>query len=63
MMIPARNQYFPGWRMEYSGFLMSQHYTHAGNNATICVDAAPEIVDKIKEGDQDGALLYFVQAT
>ena len=62
MMIPARNQCFPGWRMEYSGFLMSQHYKHTGNKEAICVDAAPEKVDKSNGGDQNGALLYFVQA-
>jgi len=62
MMVPARNQCFHGWRLEYSGHLMAEHHTHKGNKEAICVDGAPEITDKSIGADQNGALLYFVQA-
>ena len=61
IMIPARTTCYNGWALEYAGFLMSQHHSHAGNKDAICVDASPEVVPDSSSGDQNGALLYFVK--
>jgi len=61
IMIPARTTCYSGWRMEYSGFVMSEHYTYAGNKDAICVDASPEVLSGSSNGSEDGALLYFVK--
>jgi len=62
LMIPARNVCFPGWRREYAGFLMSMYYKYKGNKNAICVDAEAEITENSNDSNQDGALMYFVQA-
>ncbi|XP_029647712.1 uncharacterized protein LOC115221650 isoform X2 [Octopus sinensis] len=61
MMLPARTQCYAGWRAEYSGYLMSSHPGHKGRHEYVCVDHAPE-ADPAGYRDEDGALLYFVQA-
>jgi len=44
VMIPGRNTCYPGWRVEYSGYLMSgyRNHGHTGNTNAICIDAEPE---------------------
>jgi len=63
IMIPARTTCYSGWRVEYSGYLMSQHYTQPGSKETICVDASPEATTESTSASQDGALLYFMKTS
>ncbi|XP_036366812.1 uncharacterized protein LOC118767013 [Octopus sinensis] len=61
MMLPARTKCYPGWTIEYSGYLMTEYYKHKGRHEYVCVDYAPE-ADPAGYRNEDGALLYFVQA-
>ncbi|KAL3874763.1 hypothetical protein ACJMK2_037733 [Sinanodonta woodiana] len=61
LMIPGRTQCFPGWTMEYSGYLMSGYHGHNGATNYVCVDANPE-ARRGSSGNHDGHLLYVVQA-
>ncbi|XP_036355763.1 short-chain collagen C4-like [Octopus sinensis] len=61
MMLPARNECYTGWTAEYSGYLMSERHSHQGRHEYVCVDYAPE-ADPAGYRDENGALLYFVQA-
>jgi len=61
IMIPARTTCYRGWRLEYSGYVMTGHHSHAGNKNAICVDASPEVVPGSSSADHNGALLYFVK--
>ena len=38
------------------------YYNHKGNKDAICVDAEAEITENSNDANQDGALMYFVQA-
>ena len=57
--IPARNVCPSGWRKEYDGYLMTEHYAHKHSRDFLCVDKDAESVPGTR-GDNDGALLYFV---
>ncbi|CAI9737346.1 Hypothetical predicted protein [Octopus vulgaris] len=61
MMLPARTQCYAGWTAEYSGYLMTEHNGHKGRHEYVCVDNAPE-ADPAGYRNDDGTLLYFVQA-
>ncbi|XP_066299776.1 uncharacterized protein [Branchiostoma lanceolatum] len=61
VMIPARLSCPQGWSKEYSGYLMSAHYSHQNNKNFICVDGAPNLVPG-SSGSQTGARLYLVEA-
>ena len=61
IMIPARTTCYSGWRMEYSGYVMSDLHSHEGNKDAICVDASPEVLSNSSNGNENGALLYFIQ--
>ncbi|XP_036366567.1 short-chain collagen C4-like isoform X2 [Octopus sinensis] len=60
MMLPARTQCYAGWRAEYSGYLMTEHYKNKGRHEYVCVDYAPE-ADPAGYRNEGGALLYFVE--
>jgi len=60
VMIPAKNSCHDGWVLEYSGFLMSGYYGHSGRTTHICVDGEAEGLDD-SYGNQNGAMLYFVE--
>jgi len=60
IMIPARTTCYSDWKMEYTGYLMSQYVSHSGNKEAICVDASPEVTLDSNGGNQDGGLLYFL---
>ncbi|CAI9737338.1 Hypothetical predicted protein [Octopus vulgaris] len=62
MMLPARTQCYEGWATEYSGYLMSSHHQKKGRLEYVCVDHAPE-ADPAGYRNEDGAILYFVQAS
>ena len=38
LMIPGTDQCPGGWTSEYTGWLMSEHYTHKGHTMYVCVD-------------------------
>ncbi|XP_036366807.1 short-chain collagen C4-like [Octopus sinensis] len=61
MMLPARTRCYPGWTIEFSGYLMTARHDHKGRLEYVCVDYAPE-ADPAGYSNEDGALLYFVQA-
>ncbi|XP_041477184.1 uncharacterized protein LOC121425233 isoform X2 [Lytechinus variegatus] len=62
LMIPARNK-CPSdeWRLEYSGYLMSDSFGHA-RTEFVCFDRDMEAVPGTA-GNEDGALFYMVTAT
>ncbi|CAG2221521.1 unnamed protein product [Mytilus edulis] len=56
VMIPGRKSCYPGWKIEYYGYLASNSYAYKATSF-ICVDASPEFVQGGKE-NKDGNLLY-----
>ena len=58
-MLPGRDECYPGWVTEYSGFLAAEHHTHPGRSAFVCVDGNPEAAGEVS--NLDGALFYPVQ--
>ena len=61
IMIPGRNQCYPGWTMEYWGYLVSSADTFSTASNYACLDSRPEV----EAGDQnndDGRLMYVVEA-
>jgi len=60
IMIPAKGSCHDGWVLEYSGFLMSESYSHSGRTTHVCVDGEAEKLDG-SYGSQNGALFYFVE--
>ena len=63
IMIPARSNCYPGWNMEYTGYLMADYYAHPSATEYICVDADPEFVAIGQtSSNTNGHLLYLVEA-
>jgi len=62
LMIPGRNECYPGWTKEYSGYLAA-HITHASFSATnyICLDERSEFETGGARND-NGKLLYLTEA-
>ena len=60
-MIPAKTRCPSTWTMEYSGYLMSQHYTQY-RTMYECVDKSPNSIPG-SASSTDGALLYHVEAS
>ena len=61
LMIPAWRHCPSGWTVEYTGYLMTQHYTHT--KATYeCVDMNAESIPG-SSAQTDGGLFYHVEAT
>ena len=60
-MIPATTTCPSGWTREYYGYIMSGHYSHRGRTEFLCIDRAQKSLPG-SAGNQDGALLYHVQA-
>ena len=62
LMIPGRTKCYPGWTLEYAGYLMSGRYGHDdGATDYYCVDKDPENLPDGTRND-DGHILYFVEA-
>ena len=61
LMIPARNQLYNGWAMEYKGYLVGGHHAHPAASAFICLDGYAEV---IYDGapDQRGQFFNFAEA-
>ncbi|WAR30369.1 hypothetical protein MAR_032911 [Mya arenaria] len=64
VMIPGRNQCYPGWTKEYAGYLVSDlsgysDHKSSTNYACLDADAEYEIGDQV---DNNGKLMYLVEA-
>ncbi len=62
LMIPAKIVCPSGWTEEYQGYLMTAHYAHAHALEIICVDENAEARPGSSSGNENGALLYPVEA-
>ena len=60
LMMPARRSCNAGWRLEYTGYLASQHRDFH-RTEYLCLDEAPEVVQGGQD-NRDGALFYPVEA-
>ncbi|KAJ8311703.1 hypothetical protein KUTeg_011058 [Tegillarca granosa] len=60
IMIPGKSKCYDGWHIEYRGYLMAGHSSHAASNF-ICVDAYPDVISGTNKND-DQALIYAVQS-
>ena len=60
IMIPARTACYPGWTLEYWGYLMSGNRDLAAATNYYCVDADQEAIKGRGQND-NGYLLYFVE--
>ncbi|KAL4225201.1 hypothetical protein ACF0H5_015892 [Mactra antiquata] len=61
IMIPARNNCYPGWQLQYSGYLMTIHSTHPAATEYVCVDGNPDFIPH-GSANTNGNVLYFVEA-
>ena len=61
MMIPARTNCYPGWNLEYTGYMVSGYQGRPSPSDYVCVDADPEFIFR---GDAEtlGHRLYLVEA-
>ena len=57
LMIPGTDQCPGGWTTEYTGWLMSEHYTHKGRTMYVCVDKDAQPLPGLG-ADRNAALLY-----
>ena len=58
LMIPARNVCPSSeWRLEYTGYLMAERYSHH-RSEFVCMDRAME-AEASTQGNQDGSLFYI----
>ena len=60
IMIPGRKSCFPGWTIEYTGYLMTGRHTHHSTDY-YCIDGSPEDIHGGK-ANHNGYLLYFVES-
>ena len=61
VMIPGRDKCYPGFTLEYAGYLATSHYTHH-RTTHICVDREPEPSIPSQSGNNNDALLYAAEA-
>ncbi|XP_053399626.1 short-chain collagen C4-like [Mercenaria mercenaria] len=61
VMVPARAKCYPGWKEEYSGYLMSAYRSHPGPHNHICVDSDPEFIPRGSDNDNEH-ILYLMEA-
>ncbi|XP_060603552.1 uncharacterized protein LOC132756488 [Ruditapes philippinarum] len=61
LMVPGTKICPRPYSLQYKGYLMAGHYSHAAPSEFICVDGDPETINRSYE-DKEGYLLYFVQA-
>lgn len=61
VMIPARTSCYNGWHLEYTGYLMTMSRLYHSSSEYICVDKDPEVTSH-GSGDEDGNMLYIVEA-
>ncbi|XP_045204622.2 uncharacterized protein LOC123557287 [Mercenaria mercenaria] len=57
LMIPARESCYAGWKLEYSGYLMTNDHEHVGSHNHICVDSRPEFLPKNYGNDNEHTVM------
>ena len=63
IMIPAKTKCYPGWTLEFTGYLMAGYHNHEAATDYYCIDKEPENVVGGRESLNDnGYLLFFVEA-
>ena len=62
LMIPAKTECPSGWTEEYQGYLMGGYHDHLSSKESICVDENAEARPDSSTGNEDGALLYPIEA-
>lgn len=60
-MFPGRASCFPGWTLQYKGYLVSDYNVHSSSKNYECLDAAPEAVPNGNSND-DQSIVYLVEA-
>jgi hypothetical protein len=60
LMIPGRNRCYPGWHLEYSGYLMAGNHDQESASEYICMDARPETLQHSVQ-NEDGRLFRLVE--
>ena len=60
LMIPAKVNCPTNWTTEYTGYLMTERYTHPRSTYE-CIDKDPESVSGLNGRDNNNALLYHVE--
>ena len=60
-MFPGRATCFPGWTMEYAGYLMTSYLDREFNKEYFCLDSDPEGVVNGEANDNQN-LIYLVEA-
>ena len=58
VMIPAKTHCPTNWTLEYTGYLMSEHYNHNSPTMYECIDKNPESVPGLNAGSDPRA--YFI---
>ncbi|XP_045204618.2 short-chain collagen C4-like [Mercenaria mercenaria] len=61
LMVPAQNNCFSGWHVEYTGYLMAGMDDRLGSYNHICMDSQPEFIPN-GSGNNNQHILYVVQA-
>jgi hypothetical protein len=62
VMIPGRNKCYNGWRMEYSGYLVTGSFSDKSATQYVCLDKRPE---KVFNGNSnhDDNMLFLVEGS
>ena len=60
-MFPGRHSCFPGWTLQYAGYLIADHHAHSSNKKHECLDGSPEAIPKGNKND-DESIVYLVEA-
>ncbi|XP_060590518.1 uncharacterized protein LOC132745585 [Ruditapes philippinarum] len=60
LMVPGKNCCHDNYILEYKGFLMAEHYSHASSSEFVCVDGNPETLEGTHQ-NLNGKLFYFVE--
>ena len=62
LMIPGTDQCPGGWTSEYTGWLMSEYYSHKGRNMFVCVDKDAQALPGLGAGNS-AALMYHTSVS
>ncbi|XP_046343732.1 uncharacterized protein LOC124124576 [Haliotis rufescens] len=61
VMVPARNECFPQWHLEYKGYLFGGATGYTGSTDYVCVDEDPESVPG-GHANKEGHIFYLVKS-
>ncbi|XP_060564786.1 uncharacterized protein LOC132723991 [Ruditapes philippinarum] len=60
LMVPGKNRCHDNYMLEYKGYLMAEHYSHASSSEFVCVDGNPETLEGTHQ-NLNGKMFYFVE--